>query len=157
MKGVLFTMSTAALAMTMISGPALPQAAGNRDANPGGAGGPAASRKYPVGYGPTNAASEQVVSEQPNLLVSTYQFIEAKIMTSVPTVTYVAVFGLNQEASKVEDANRRLQEGAEGRVDERHGEQHRDAQRDDEPDPPFPLWIHGRGLSQSLPITRPSR
>jgi uncharacterized protein YggE len=43
-------------------------------------------------------------------LVNTYQYIDARLLTSIPTRTYIAVFGLNQEAEKLEEANRRLQD-----------------------------------------------
>jgi uncharacterized protein YggE len=65
------------------------------------------NRRYPTYYG--KAPDEQITHENPNLLVTTYQFIEAKLLTSVPTKEYVAVFGLMQEAPKLDDANRRLQ------------------------------------------------
>ena len=56
------------------------------------------------------ANTELVISEQANQLVTTYQFLEAKVLTSVETKSYVAVFGLQQEAEKLEEANRRLQD-----------------------------------------------
>ena len=55
-------------------------------------------------------ATELVVSEQPNLLVTTYQFLDAKILTTVDTREYVAVFGLAQEADTVQAANKKLQD-----------------------------------------------
>jgi uncharacterized protein YggE len=54
--------------------------------------------------------TEQVVTEQPNLLVTTYQFLDAKILTTVDTREYVAVFGLAQEAETVPAANKKLQD-----------------------------------------------
>src|SRR5262245_5271286 len=54
--------------------------------------------------------TDLVTSEQPNLLITQYQFIDAKVLTSLETREYVAVFGLSQEAEKVGDANRKLQE-----------------------------------------------
>jgi uncharacterized protein YggE len=42
--------------------------------------------------------------------VTQYQFIDAKVLTSLDTRAYVAVFGLVQEADKVSEANRKLQE-----------------------------------------------
>ncbi len=51
-----------------------------------------------------------VTNEDANQLVTTYQFLEAKVLTSVETKSYVAVFGLQQEADKLEEANRRLQD-----------------------------------------------
>jgi hypothetical protein len=60
--------------------------------------------KYP------DTISEQVIAEQPNLMVNTYQFIDAKILTSVETKEYVAVFGLAQEADNLQLANKKLQE-----------------------------------------------
>lgn len=65
------------------------------------------NRRYPANYG--DLPDEQITAEQPNLLVTTYQFIDAKLLTSVVTKEYVAVFGLMQEAPKLEDANKRLQ------------------------------------------------
>jgi uncharacterized protein YggE len=64
-------------------------------------------RRYPSHGG---ATTEQIVSEQENLLVTTYQFIEAKVLTSVETKEYVAVFGLAQEADSLQKANKKLQE-----------------------------------------------
>ena len=54
--------------------------------------------------------TDSVTSEQPNLLITQYQFIDAKVLTSLETKEYVAVFGLSQEADKVSDASRKLQE-----------------------------------------------
>ena len=54
--------------------------------------------------------TEQVVIEQPNMLVTTYQFLDAKVLTSVDTREYVAVFGLAQEAETVPAANKKLQD-----------------------------------------------
>lgn len=56
------------------------------------------------------AITDSVISDQPNLLVTQYQFIDAKILTSLETREYIAVFGLAQEAEKVSDANKKLQE-----------------------------------------------
>ena len=58
--------------------------------------------------------SEQVVAESQNLLVTTYQFIDAKILTSVDTKEYVAVFGLAQEADTLQAANKKLQDQIAG-------------------------------------------
>jgi hypothetical protein len=95
--------------ITFCYAPAVAQVAGNRagaNANPSP---PASgSRRYPDYY--ANTTADQTTTEQPNLLVNTYQFIDARLLISVPTTTYVAVFGLNQEADKLEEANRRLQE-----------------------------------------------
>ena len=55
-------------------------------------------------------ATELVVAEQPNLLVTTYQFLDAKILTSVDTREYVVVFGLAQEADTVQAANKKIQD-----------------------------------------------
>lgn len=63
---------------------------------------------YPV------STTDSVTSEQPNLLVTQYQYIDAKVLTSLETKEYVAVFGLSQEADKVADANRKLQEQIRG-------------------------------------------
>jgi len=57
-----------------------------------------------------SSTTDAVTSEQPNLLVTQYQFIDAKVLTSLETREYVAVFGLSQEAERVNDANRKLQE-----------------------------------------------
>jgi len=62
------------------------------------------SPKYP------ETMTELVVSEPQNLLVTTYQFIDAKILTSVDTKEYVAVFGLAQEADNLQAANKKLQD-----------------------------------------------
>jgi uncharacterized protein YggE len=56
------------------------------------------------------ALTDSVTSEQPNLLVTQYQFIDAKVLTSLETREYIAVFGLAQEAEKVNDANKKLQD-----------------------------------------------
>jgi uncharacterized protein YggE len=86
----------------------LAQVSGNRVyENQGVQQGGQVTRRYP-GYG--GATTEHVVTEQENLLVTTYQFIEAKVLTSVETKEYVAVFGLAQEADSLQKANRKLQE-----------------------------------------------
>src|SRR3954468_19852553 len=54
------------------------------------------------------ASSDSVVSDQPNLFVTQYQFVDAKILTSLETKGYIAVFGLVQQADKVSDANKKL-------------------------------------------------
>ena len=54
------------------------------------------------------AAADSVVSDQPNLFVTQYQFVDAKILTSLETKGYIAVFGLVQQADKVSDANKKL-------------------------------------------------
>jgi uncharacterized protein YggE len=96
------------LLVSLCSLTALAQVSGNRAyENPGAQQGGQVSRRYP-GYG--GATTEQVVSEQENLLVTTYQFIEAKVLTSVETKEYVAVFGLAQEADSLAKANKKLQE-----------------------------------------------
>lgn len=56
------------------------------------------------------SANELIVTETPNLLVTTYQFLDAKILTTVDTREYVAVFGLAQEADTVQAANKKLQD-----------------------------------------------
>src|SRR5262245_36580855 len=56
------------------------------------------------------STTDSVTSEQPNLLITQYQFIDAKVLTSLETKEYVAVFGLAQEADKVNDANKKLQD-----------------------------------------------
>src|SRR5262249_48464431 len=57
-----------------------------------------------------DTANELIVTETPNLLVTTYQFLDAKILTTVDTREYVAVFGLAQEADTVQAANKKLQD-----------------------------------------------
>ena len=94
------------LLVSLCSLTVLAQEAGNRVFGNSGTqqGGDVVRRtpKYP------ETISELVVSEQPNLLVSTYQFIDAKILTSVDTKEYVAVFGLAQEAESLQAANKKL-------------------------------------------------
>ncbi|MDT4896582.1 MAG: hypothetical protein QOH25_1659 [Acidobacteriota bacterium] len=86
----------------------LAQVSGNRVyENQGAQQGGQVNRRYP-GYG--GATTEQVVNEPENLLVTTYQFIEAKVLTSVETKEYVAVFGLAQEADSLAKASKKLQE-----------------------------------------------
>jgi hypothetical protein len=55
-------------------------------------------------------AGDSVVSDQPNLFVTQYQYVDAKILTSLETKGYIAVFGLAQQADKVSDANKKLDE-----------------------------------------------
>jgi uncharacterized protein YggE len=74
--------------------------------NSGAQQGGSVTRRYPS-Y--STMTMEQVVSELPNQLVTTYQLIDAKILTSVETKEYVAVFGLAQEADTVQSANKKLQ------------------------------------------------
>jgi len=113
MKRTLLSLALApvVLLIFLCSVPAFAQAAGNQVAgnrNQNTRGGEPSNRRMPDYY--ANTTAEQVAFEQPNLLVNTYQYIEARILTSIPTRNYVAVFGLNQEADKLEDANRRLQD-----------------------------------------------
>lgn len=96
------------LLVSLCSLTALAQVSGNRIyENQGSQQGGQVTRRYP-GYG--GATTEQVVSEQENLLVTTYQFIEAKVLTSVETKEYVAVFGLAQEADSLQKASKKLQD-----------------------------------------------
>src|SRR5262252_6570732 len=60
------------------------------------------------------ANTDSVTSEQPNLFVTQFQFIDARVLTSLETKEYVAVFGLAEEADKVNDANKKLQEQVRG-------------------------------------------
>ena len=85
---------------------ALSQETGNRVYGNQGAQGDVVRRRpaYP------ETTNELVVAEQPNMLVTTYQFIDAKILTSVDTKEYVAVFGLAQEADTLQAANKKLQD-----------------------------------------------
>lgn len=83
------------------------QVTGNRAYdNPGAQQGDAARRlpKYP------ETQTEQVVTDYQNSRVTTYQFIDVKVLTSVETREYVAVFGLAQQADTVQAANKKLQE-----------------------------------------------
>jgi uncharacterized protein YggE len=96
------------LLVALCSITALAQVSGNRVyENQGAQQGGQVNRRYPS-YG--GATTEQVVTEPENQLVSTYQFIEAKVLTSVETKEYVAVFGLAQEADSLSKANKKLQE-----------------------------------------------
>jgi uncharacterized protein YggE len=101
------TLCLISLLFSLCSLTALAQEAGNRVyGNQGTQQGGDVVRRYPsFGAGTT----EQVVAEQENLLVTTYQFIDAKILTSVETNEYVAVFGLSQEAETLQAANKKLQ------------------------------------------------
>ena len=96
------------LLVSLCSVSALAQEAGNRVYGNQGTqqGGDVVRRtpRYP------ETMTEQVVSEPQNLLVTTYQFIDAKILTSVDTKEYVAVFGLAQEADNLQGANKKLQD-----------------------------------------------
>ena len=96
------------LFITLSSLTALAQVSGNRiyDNQATQQGGDVIRRRpvYP------ETATELVISEQPNLLVTTYQFIDAKILTSVETKEYVVVFGLAQEADTLQAANKKLQD-----------------------------------------------
>src|SRR5215510_2098187 len=87
--------------------PTLAQEAANRVYGNAGAQEGNVARRRPV-Y--PESSSEQVVAEQPNLLVTTYQFLDAKILTSVDTKEYVAVFGLAQEDNTLQSANKKLQD-----------------------------------------------
>jgi uncharacterized protein YggE len=109
-KRALIVMILTAASVLLAANPALSQGAGNKAAanavqNPSQGDGNG-NRRFPANYGPGSV--EQIASEQPNLMVTTFQFIDAKVLTSIPTKTYVAVFGLNQEADRLEEANRRI-------------------------------------------------
>ena len=96
------------LLVSLCSLTVLAQVSGNRIyENQGVQHGGQVHRRYPSHGG---ATTEQVVNEPENLLVTTYQFIEAKVLTSVETKEYVAVFGLAQEADSLQKANKKLQE-----------------------------------------------
>ena len=55
-------------------------------------------------------SSDLVSPEGPNQTITHYQFIDAKIVTTVEAKEYTAVFGLAQEAPTVRDANKKLQD-----------------------------------------------
>ncbi|HEY0375400.1 MAG TPA: SIMPL domain-containing protein [Pyrinomonadaceae bacterium] len=95
------------LLISLCSLTALAQELGNRAyGNQGTQQGGDVVRRYPNFGAGTN---EQVVAEPENQLVTTYQFIDAKVLTSVETSEYVAVFGLAQEADTLPAANKKLQ------------------------------------------------
>jgi uncharacterized protein YggE len=87
---------------------AVAQVSGNRVyGNQGAQQGGDVTRRYP-GYPDT--ITDMVTTEPANLLVTTYQFIDAKILTAVSTKEYAVVFGLAQEADTLQAANKKLQE-----------------------------------------------
>ena len=95
------------LLISLCSLTVLAQEAGNRVyANAGAQQGGDVVRRRPY----LDITTEQVISETPNLYVTTYQFIDAKILTSIETKEYVAVFGLAQEADTLLLANKKLQD-----------------------------------------------
>lgn len=103
MKKILCT----SLFVSLLSLTVLAQVTGNRAYdNPGAQQGDSARRlpKYP------ETQTEQVVSDYQNSRVTTYQFIDVKVLTSVETREYVAVFGLAQQADTVQAANKKLEE-----------------------------------------------
>ena len=84
------------------------QEAGNRVyGNQGQGSNQDVTRRYPR-Y--PDATTDSVSTDQANVKVTTYQYIDAKILTSVETQEYIAVFGIAQEADNLPDANRKLQE-----------------------------------------------
>jgi len=87
-------------ALTVVAQEAANRVYGNQGQQPGDL-----VRRKPV-YPET--MTDSVVSEQPNTLVTTYQFLDAKILTSVETKEYVAVFGLAQEGDTVQAASKKL-------------------------------------------------
>src|SRR5436190_5804883 len=89
-------------ALTVVAQEAANRVYGNQGQQPGDL-----IRRKPV-YPET--MTDTVVSEQANMLVTTYQFLDAKILTTVETKEYVAVFGLAQEAETVQAASRKLQD-----------------------------------------------
>jgi uncharacterized protein YggE len=91
---------------------ALAQEAGNRAYGNQGAQQPGDVVRRTPRYPDT--INEQVIAEQPNLLVNTYQFVDAKILSSVDTKEYVVVFGLAQEADSLQVANKKLQDQIAG-------------------------------------------
>src|SRR6266480_1124860 len=96
------------LLISLCSLTALAQVSGNRVyGNQGTQQGGDVTRRYP-GYPET--IGEQVTTEPANLLVTTYQFIDAKILKSVETKEYAVVFGMAQEADTLQGANKKLQE-----------------------------------------------
>src|SRR5437667_1394131 len=103
MKKILYS----SLLFSLCSLTAIAQESGNRVYGNQGAQSGDVVRRRPV-Y--SESATELVVTDQPNVLVTTYQFIDAKILTSVETKEYSAVFGLAQEADSLPSATRKLQE-----------------------------------------------
>ena len=102
------TILSLSLLVSLCSLTALAQVSGNRVyGNQGIQQGGDVTRRYPA-YPET--IGEQVITEPANLLVTTYQFIDAKILTSVETKEYAVVFGLAQEADTLQAANKKLQE-----------------------------------------------
>ncbi|PYS63544.1 MAG: hypothetical protein DMF76_06685, partial [Acidobacteria bacterium] len=101
MKKILYS----SLLFSLCSLTAMAQESGNRVYGNQGAQSGDVVRRRPV-Y--SESATELVVTDQPNVLVTTYQFIDAKILTSVETKEYVAVFGLAQEAETLQAANKKL-------------------------------------------------
>ena len=101
MKKILYS----SLLFSLCSLTAMAQESGNRVYGNQGAQSGDVVRRRPV-Y--PESATELVVTDQPNVLVTTYQFIDAKILTSVETKEYVAVFGLAQEAETLQEANKKL-------------------------------------------------
>jgi uncharacterized protein YggE len=105
MKKILCT----SLLVSLFSLTALAQVSGNRAYdNPGAQQGDVTRRfpKFP------EAPTETVLSDYNNTRVTTYQYIDVKILTSVETKEYVAVFGLAQEADSLQAANKKLKEQA---------------------------------------------
>jgi uncharacterized protein YggE len=97
----------ASLFVSLLSLTVSAQVTGNRAYdNPGAQQGDSARRlpRYP------ETQTEQVLSDYQNSRVTTYQFIDVKVLTSVDTKEYVAVFGLAQQADTVQAANKKLQE-----------------------------------------------
>lgn len=106
MKKILCT----SLFVSLLSLTVTAQVTGNRAYdNPGAQQGDSARRlpRYP------ETQTEQVVSDYQNSRVTTYQFIDVKVLTSVETREYVAVFGLAQQADTVQAANKKLEEQVE--------------------------------------------
>src|SRR5436190_9593277 len=87
-------------ALTVVAQEAANRVYGNQGQQPGDL-----VRRKPI-YPET--MTDTVVSEQANTLVTTYQFLDAKILTSVETKEYVAVFGLAQEGDTVQAASKKL-------------------------------------------------
>src|SRR5919206_5284160 len=98
---------SASLLVSLLSLTAMAQVTGNRAYDAPGAQQGEANRRLPR-YPETQ--TEQVVSDYQNSRVTTYQFIDVKVLTSVDTKEYVAVFGLAQQADTVQAANKKLQE-----------------------------------------------
>lgn len=109
MKKVLFPLAACLLSIfTATAAGVFAQESGNRvyGNNGGNSGDQPVKRRMP---NIPKSTVDSVTVDPANQTITHYQYIDAKILTTVEAKEYIAVFGLAQEAATVPEANRKLE------------------------------------------------